>query len=138
MVNELFRCDEKNCDIVTYNFISGKNVRESGPDTLAKTPEFIAILHSNGIYFRDLHFGNIIMHNNDFAIIDLASAKIKKRPLSIRERARNLAHLYNDFYDSKILNNYGKELFLTQYFSAAKFRPWQIRLFHYFFDKRVE
>lgn len=137
-VKHVFRFNESNCDVLIYDFLEGKCLRECDQTVLVKIPEFIKKLHSDGIYFRDLHFGNIIVHHDQFAIVDLASANIKKRPLSTRERARNLAHLFNDFDDKKILASYGKELFLTQYFSAAKLRPWQIRLFHYFFNRRVK
>ena len=55
-----------------------------------------------------------------FALIDLASAQCKRNPLSTSQRARNIAHLFNENDDSVILDEYGKDLFLQDYFDATE------------------
>lgn len=45
--------------------------------------QFIADLHDNGIYFRGLHWGNVIlMPDNRFGLIDIAEMSIY--PLAFR------------------------------------------------------
>lgn len=120
-----YQCKELACDILVYPMIPGMSVRqhfrEDNLDPLKKTPEFIASLHEAGIYFRDLHLENIVItrSDNSFALIDLASAKCQRKPLSHNMRARNVRHLFEEADDSVILSQYGKPLFLEQYCYAS-------------------
>lgn len=48
-----------------------------------KLARFVAQLHKKGIYFRSIHFGNIIvLPNNDFGLIDISDMKIKENALA--------------------------------------------------------
>lgn len=52
---------------------------------------FIAGLHEAGVYFRSIHFGNILITSDEpgFALIDFLDMKMMGRPLSLQRRIRN-------------------------------------------------
>lgn len=55
---------------------------------------FIGQLHQQGVYFRSLHLGNVLLMNNgEFGLIDLADMRILPSPLSSGLRQRNLRHM---------------------------------------------
>lgn len=60
---------------------------------------FIGQLHQQGVYFRSLHLGNVLLlENGEFGLIDLADMRILPSPLSSGLRQRNLKHMqrYNE------------------------------------------
>lgn len=55
---------------------------------------FIARLHEAGVYFRSLHFGNIVVTPEQrFGLIDISDMRCLDRPLSRSMRRRNYEHL---------------------------------------------
>lgn len=54
---------------------------------------YLARLHEQGVYFRSLHLGNVLVHNDAFALIDLADMRIRPSPLPLKLRQRNLRHM---------------------------------------------
>ena len=56
--------------------------------------KFLAQLHKQGVYFRSLHLGNVLlMDDGEFALIDIADMRIFPSPLRITLRQRNLRHM---------------------------------------------
>jgi len=56
--------------------------------------DFMAELHSKGIYFRAVHPGNILLDNQGrWGLIDIADLRYFKSPLSQNKRLRNFHHL---------------------------------------------
>ena len=56
--------------------------------------KFLARLHNQGVYFRSLHLGNVLlMDDGEFALIDIADMRIFPSPLRITLRQRNLRHM---------------------------------------------
>ncbi|MEB0044867.1 MULTISPECIES: O-antigen ligase family protein [unclassified Pseudomonas] len=56
--------------------------------------KFIAQLHEQGVYFRSLHLGNVlVLSDGEFGLIDLADLHIYPSPLSLSLRQRNLRHM---------------------------------------------
>jgi tRNA A-37 threonylcarbamoyl transferase component Bud32 len=85
-----------------------------------KLAAFVAKLHNEGIYFRSLHSGNImIAPDNSFGLIDIADMKIKAHPLSIRMRIRNFIHLTRYEIDRNFLNRQ-KDLFIGEYLKICR------------------
>jgi tRNA A-37 threonylcarbamoyl transferase component Bud32 len=81
---------------------------------------FVAKLHNEGIYFRSLHFGNIIItSDNSFGLIDIADMKIKVHPLSISMRIRNFSHLTRYEADRSFLKRQ-KALFIGEYLKMCR------------------
>jgi len=55
---------------------------------------FIARLHDQGVYFRSLHLGNVILTPDaKLGLIDISDMKCQRRSLSQRKRLRNFQHL---------------------------------------------
>ncbi|QXH51054.1 O-antigen ligase family protein [Pseudomonas fakonensis] len=54
---------------------------------------YLARLHEQGVYFRSLHLGNVLVHEGGFALIDLADMRIMPSALSLNLRQRNLRHM---------------------------------------------
>jgi len=56
--------------------------------------DFMAELHSKGIYFRAVHPGNILLDDQGrWGLIDIADLRYFKSPLSQNKRLRNFHHL---------------------------------------------
>ena len=56
--------------------------------------KFLAQLHQQGVYFRSLHLGNVLlMDDGEFALIDIADMRFFPSPLRIALRQRNLRHM---------------------------------------------
>lgn len=61
--------------------------------------KFMAQLHEQGVYFRSLHLGNVlVLSDGEFGLIDLADMRIYPSSLSLSLRQRNLRHMqrYNE------------------------------------------
>ncbi|KOX99420.1 bifunctional O-antigen ligase/aminoglycoside phosphotransferase family protein [Pseudomonas nunensis] len=56
--------------------------------------KFMAQLHEQGVYFRSLHLGNVlVLEDGEFGLIDLADMRIYPSSLSLSLRQRNLRHM---------------------------------------------
>ena len=65
----------------------------------------IATLHRQGIYFRSLHLGNIVLTpENKMGLIDLADLSRGRGALGTIKRLRNFQHLLRDSRDRNTLN----------------------------------
>jgi len=88
---------------VHYRPLPGQTLRQAlqSNETVATRHElverfgtFIAGLHEQGIYFRSLHLGNVlVLENGDLGLIDLADMRIYPSSLTQSLRQRNLRHM---------------------------------------------
>lgn len=90
-------------DVVIYEPLAGITLRQAiragtiEQSIKERIRHFVMNLHDQGIYFRSLHLGNIIlMPQGDFGLIDIADMQIKERPLYLYQRRRNYQHLRRD------------------------------------------
>ncbi|WP_165669636.1 BUD32 family EKC/KEOPS complex subunit [Metapseudomonas otitidis] len=96
----LYQLKEASLSAVLYRPLPGKTLKDlylENPDTfpeyVPKLIEFIRVLHRNGIYFRSLHLGNIVLTpQGALGLIDIADLSLQRRPLSRAKAKRNLAH----------------------------------------------
>lgn len=94
---QLARIEGTKVHVVRYTMLPGPNFREllTTAPTKADIPAlacFFHQLHQLGIYHRCAHFGNVIVTPHDgFGLIDFDGAYFRKRPLSLKARAANLA-----------------------------------------------
>jgi len=109
-------------DIVIYQPLEGKTLREKLTDTvdrgalLKNFAIFLAQLHDKRIYFRSIHFGNVIvLPSGEFGLIDIADLRIYLTPMSLRKRARNFRPLFRYKEDRTAILDFGLELFLDAY-----------------------
>ncbi len=104
---------------------------------LEKTPAFLAKLHDLGIYFRDFHLDNIIVHNNEFALIDISSVKCRRLPrgLNFKFRAKNIAQLFSKNEDQEFYRIFGKNNFLRRYVKSAQLSRRKTALLYYLISR---
>ena len=123
--------------VVTYHPLPGRTLRSClqsegrDPDRLlAAVAVFMAALHRQGVYFRSLHFGNIIVTPEmTFGLIDMADMTIGSKPLDIGRRARNFRHLVRYREDTAHLQGFGCARFLEEYLESAGLAPRSRRAF---------
>ena len=82
---------------------------------LIELADFMAHLHQSGIYFRSVHFGNIIVMpgRQGLGLIDVADMMFKRRPLRSGERCRNFRHMLRYPEDVAFLGEFGWEQFIN-------------------------
>lgn len=105
---------------VIYEPLAGRTLRElirSGALDAAlcrQVGTFIARLHEDGVYFRSLHSGNIVLTpDNTLGLIDIADMRFLRGPLSNGLRRRNWRHLFRYAGDFA-----GDAFSLTEMFAA--------------------
>jgi hypothetical protein len=126
------RCEQLRHDrqnrrhLITYPLLPGITLRDklrevnNDDNYLDKLASYLATLHTNGILFRSIHLGNIlVLENNDYGLIDVADMSIQQRPLGLIKRARNFRHLLHDRGDREQLGKYGYGRLLDNYETAA-------------------
>ena len=61
---------------------------------LERAGSYLACLHEQGIYFRTLHLGNIVLgHDGHLALIDIADVRFARRSLRRWVRRRNFRNV---------------------------------------------
>ncbi|TNF99070.1 MAG: toluene tolerance protein [Gammaproteobacteria bacterium] len=119
----IFHYPEQKFHIVEYEPLEGdllRGILQEAQNTqlLELTAEFIAELHFKGVYFRSLHFENIIWNGEKMGLIDVADMKIYNNPLNKRLRQRNHQHYLRYPQDRSILDKFGLEEFMSIYTKA--------------------
>lgn len=113
--------------ILRYEKLLGEDARSlltnSNPNMIANVITFIAKLHEQGVFFRSIHMGNVIIQpNGGFGLIDIADTRFNNKPLSLLQRYRNLKHIIYNLDDAALWNQFGVGRFLETYFASAKCR----------------
>lgn len=97
-----YRMNSPHRSLVHYHPLEGKTLREIAKHgsteekthTFRALPPFITSLHESGIYFRSLHFGNIIVcTDGQFGLIDISDMRCFDVALGRSMRKRNQKHL---------------------------------------------
>lgn len=125
-VKKIEYCLSAQRHLLTYEKISGHTIKElliknrQDTDLIKKLIKFIASLHAKGIYFRSLHFGNVIVNGKgEFALIDIADLKIMPWSLTVDQRIRNWKHLLKYSFEKSIVNSFGNQQFFDTYADEA-------------------
>ena len=125
-IKKIEYCFSEQRHLVTYDKIEGQTIRElltkneKDADLIKKLIEFVARLHANGVYFRSLHFGNIVVTNNGkMALIDIADLTVYPWPLSVNLRIRNWRHLLKYSFEKSFVTRFGDEQFYDRYADDA-------------------
>ena len=108
--------------LVIYKRLDGELLRDvlsnqdsSSDDIYQQFGEFIAELHSKGVYFRSAHLKNILrLPNGKFALIDVSDMSIKRAPLRSGLCERNFSHILRYREDQQLLKPH-LALFLAAY-----------------------
>ncbi|KAA0976942.1 bifunctional O-antigen ligase/aminoglycoside phosphotransferase family protein [Pseudomonas sp. ANT_H12B] len=82
--------------------------------------KFMAQLHEQGVYFRSLHLGNVlVLEDGEFGLIDVADMRIYPSSLGLSLRQRNLRHMQRYTVDRRWLFEDHFEALLTGYAATA-------------------
>ena len=82
--------------------------------------KFLALLHEQGVYFRSLHLGNVLlMDDGEFGLIDIADLHLYPSPLRLALRQRNLRHMQRYPEDRRWLFEEQLQALLDGYASLA-------------------
>lgn len=124
-VQAVYRIPEIARTAVHYQPLEGITLRaygDAGPLEAAAARRlgmFLHQLHANGIYFRSIHFGNIVITPEEkFGLIDVADMRFHVRPLGTIWRIRNLRHFFRYPADAGLLAPV-REVFLETYCGQA-------------------
>lgn len=98
---------------VHYSPLPGSTLRQvlqgiTAPDVrqalVERFGKFMAQLHEQGVYFRSLHLGNVlVLEDGEFGLIDVADMHIYPSSLSLSLRQRNLRHMQRYTVDRRWL-----------------------------------
>ncbi|MHC8289318.1 O-antigen ligase family protein [Pseudomonas sp. XS1P51] len=98
---------------VHYSPLPGNTLRQvlqgiTAPDVrkalVERFGKFMAQLHEQGVYFRSLHLGNVlVLEDGEFGLIDVADMRIYPSSLSLSLRQRNLRHMQRYTVDRRWL-----------------------------------
>jgi tRNA A-37 threonylcarbamoyl transferase component Bud32 len=109
---------------VLYRPLAGRTLRELLADAADREPwidrfgGFLGELHGRGIYFRSLHFGNLVVGDaGSLGLIDVADLEFRSAPLRAGLVARNLRHLMR--YPADWIHIRGAEAAFRRGYAAA-------------------
>jgi len=110
---------------VHYRYMAGITLRDfcqkdaMSPQLAQRLGMFFASLHQRGIYFRSIHFGNMVLTDDDsIGLIDVLDMRFRRGPLTLGLRMRNLRHLFR--YDSDIRSlSPVRHIFMDVYCASA-------------------
>jgi hypothetical protein len=112
--------------VVVYREIPGVSLREAlrvkgRIDVLLEMlAKLLATLHAKGVYFRALHFGNVLVREDGMlALVDVSECRFRRAPLRPELRARNFKPLFSYDEDTAVLGKFGFERFLQLYLALA-------------------
>lgn len=116
-------------DVVHYQPLPGLTLRQliAQPEhfndaaLLGKFGGFVAQLHNQGIYFRSLHLGNVVMTpENQLGLIDIADMKTLRRPLRKSLCLRNFQHMRRYKNDHAWLLQHNGDVFFESYIAHSE------------------
>jgi len=127
-------------DVVGYDYLPGNPLRAELVDAMGDADRLAALLqqqaryaaelHDKRIYFRAIHFNNVIVcPDGELGLIDISEARVGKLPLSPGKRARNFRPMVKYDEDRAALQRYGVQRFVEDYLEAARMTDAQTRRF---------
>ncbi|MCB5191588.1 glycosyltransferase [Methylobacillus arboreus] len=126
-VMQLFHFEETSDTAVLYKPLPGHTLRQLSMSSLLSLElmqdfgRFVARLHQDGIYFRSLHFGNVVRTpQGEFGLIDIADLNAYRYSLTESQRARNFRHLQRYRDDWMVLPIASRKAFADSYFSTSQ------------------
>ncbi len=102
-VERVAKAPHLRCQVVVYARLPGLSLRHAlrnatsgeAEDLIRAAGEFVADIHGRGVYFRSMHFGNVLVdpEKRVFSLIDILDLRVMGRPLGLSRRRRNFKHL---------------------------------------------
>jgi tRNA A-37 threonylcarbamoyl transferase component Bud32 len=132
-VESVFTVNEINRQAVLYHELPGTTLRQwlrehNGDNAEALIQQFgrfVAKLHAEGILFRSLHFGNVLVTpEQDLALIDIVDMSFRHRgALTTKQRIRNFNHIARYAEDRALFTQTGEQSFIEAYLTACQLAP---------------
>ena len=127
-----YRVEGVKRDLVLYRELAGRSLREvlqegqpaSAREALEQFASLLARLHEQGVLFRSIHFGNVLIRPGAMpALIDVADLTSRRfGGLRKTQRIRNFAHMLRYEQDCCALHAFGSARFVDLYLSHAPMR----------------
>lgn len=124
-VKKLAYCPEQQRHVLVYQKLPGQLLRDAlqDPDQAQHLVQlfgaFVARLHALGVYFRSLHFKNVlVLENGELALIDISDMSFKRFKLRTALRLRNFSHMLRYAEDKQLLLPH-LDQFLQNYLQQA-------------------
>ena len=126
-VEDVFKVKHLDRDIVVYKLLEGETLRsvfektEDRKGLVEKLIKYISELHSKGVYFRSLHFGNVlVLPDGSLGLIDISDMKISSKALGVLKRIRNFRAVFRYEEDKNVILEYGLQNFLDKYIADSE------------------
>jgi tRNA A-37 threonylcarbamoyl transferase component Bud32 len=124
-IRAVFRIAGLGRTAVHYRPLEGRTLREyCGTHPLdhsqaSRLGQFLENLHRRGIYFRSIHFGNMVLTaDRRIGLIDVADMRFRRGALGLGLRIRNLRHLFRYEVDIDSLAPV-RQVFMDAYCASA-------------------
>lgn len=133
-VEAAYRLTDWRLTAVLYDPLPGMTLRQLagngllGEELIGQLGAFVADLHRQGVYFRSLHFGNIVLApSGAMGLIDIADLRVRRKPLPHALCLRNLRHLCRLTEDRAQLGREGWQQFCENYLKhGGKREYWSV------------
>jgi tRNA A-37 threonylcarbamoyl transferase component Bud32 len=132
-VEKIFFLPEMQRQAVLYHELFGTTLRQwlrehDGDEAKALIQQFarfVAKLHAQGVLFRSLHFGNVLVTpEHDLALIDIVDISFRRSgALTTSQHTRNFAHIGRYTEDRALFTQTGEHTFIDAYLAACPFAP---------------
>ena len=129
-IEKTFELPEMERTAVLYHELPGITLRQwlrehEGDEAKALIEQFgrfVAKLHAEGVLFRSLHFGNVLVTpEQDLALIDIVDMSFRRSgALTTQQRIRNFAHIGRYAEDHALFTKTGEQTFIEAYLKAAQ------------------
>ena len=122
----VYRVPSLRRDVVHYAPLEGRTLRQVHDEVEKQALRFrfgafVAELHNQGIFFRSLHLGNVVINaDGRLGLIDIADLSARKGALGKRKRLRNFRHILRYPDDRKWLLNDSDRGFFNGYARSAE------------------
>lgn len=131
--------------ILGYPYLDGQDLRqclavsEEASAIHHRVIDFLAALHAEGVFFRSIHLGNLLITPaGTLGLLDIGDLSVKRRTLSPELRGRNLAHLLcYQTTDARLFAQYGVDAWIDQYLARAQLSKFQKNRFLWWFRKSI-
>ena len=138
-ITALYRIPAIKRTAVHYRILTGITIRdhceltEMDSQLAERFGIFFSSLHQKGIYFRSIHFGNMVLTPDDrIGLIDVVDMRFRRGPLRTGLRIRNLRHLFRYDIDIACIAPV-RRIFLDAYCKSGGLGPGEEkRLRHHF------
>ena len=132
-IEAAFSIPDMNRQAVLYHELPGTTLRQwlrdhEGDEARAlieRFGRFVAKLHTEGVLFRSLHFGNVLVTpEQDLALIDIVDISFcRSGALTTSQRIRNFVHIGRYTEDRTLFTQTGEHTFIDAYLAACPLTP---------------